>query len=999
MVAVRIPGPEGVNYVAPAKDPGQRLATGQDFGSQIGAELAQMGNVISSLGNAAGRLQKERQGEVDRVGRMTYLIDRNKEMDQQFNDAQANVAPGAQNFYSTLQSTWTKDQEKRLGDFQTKYGVSKDGMSNIKLEEMRLQADYGGRAVAYEHNESIRFQGQKTDENISSVLNGAAAHGGFANAQKVVNEAITGAGRVFSPDQEQKVREEARKGTVQAFGTWAGNVAAKGFADDADLQSKWQGFETELGSLDLTDGEKDLLRQKYGSDFAKGYAQQHPEQAPVSKPQTQGKFTGDYYARLAQVESSGDPNAFNKDSGAAGPYQFIPSTARQYGLPADARQASAEQQTTAVKKLTEDNRSILRQKLGRDPSPGELYLAHQQGAQGAANLLTNPGELAVNVVGEKAVQLNGGSPGMTAQQFADKWISKFEGASTPSAAGRPTTGPFQYMTADTWQDWQSHGEAKAKQDYSNQLNALLVDIHDGNAGQQDIAAARGSWLTDYEDINKADKALENYTQETGAVRSVADRIAAGNGTYDPTEGSSDTKAINKLYESTVKPGAVAEGDAQSVASTFATWRETGIMPKQAKGELAGMLRSKDVAKITTGLSYLDAIERDRPDAFQRSFDENTQKQLTAYRENLDYASPAEIADRIKQSADPATRKAREALKKEIKPEVDKLTFDDLSKQFDGSWRRFVTLGYSGGINEPFTPEQRTIMLEDYKSLLSDQYSESGNMDFAKREAMGRLQRVWGVSGTNGNRLMKRPPEMYAQTVDGSHDWMAPQVNAALDELGYYKDAATLASRRAQEGVVRQYPQYGLVTDPQTEAEISAGSPTPTWQLWVVDENGMPDRAMGKDGRPARMWFDRAPAVAASKLKLEQDRKAFEKVAQPPGKPGSIDLLRAPAEQQPAGEPSATGGGGPSTGVGASAMIPPGPGSLDTLRAPGGIPEFQGLPPQQPQQPYTGTPTRPGSLDSLRAPGGIPEFQAAPLRLLQTETLPRTSPPGRPKKKR
>ena len=158
-----------------------------------------------------------------------------------------------------------------------------------------------------------------------------------------------------------------------------------------------------------------------------------------------------YYERLAHIESGGNPNARNKDSGAAGLYQFVPSTARQYGLknPYDPAQAHA-----AVVRLTEDNRATLSNALGRPPSDGELYLAHQQGAGGAIKLLRNPDTSAAAIVGEKAVTQNGGTAGMTAKQFASQWTGKFSGAPSgksadviggsvlPGPAGAPATPAY-----------------------------------------------------------------------------------------------------------------------------------------------------------------------------------------------------------------------------------------------------------------------------------------------------------------------------------------------------------------------------------------------------------------------------------------------------------------------------------------------------------------------------------------------------------------------------
>jgi hypothetical protein len=130
-------------------------------------------------------------------------------------------------------------------------------------------------------------------------------------------------------------------------------------------------------------------------------------------------------AKIAQVESGMNPKAKNPRSSAGGLFQFIDSTAAQYGL---ADRFDPYQASDAAARLLRDNTAYLTRKLGRAPSAGELYLAHQQGAGGAAKLLSNPGAAAVSVVGNGAVKLNGGDPNMTAGQFAALWTRKFDGA-------------------------------------------------------------------------------------------------------------------------------------------------------------------------------------------------------------------------------------------------------------------------------------------------------------------------------------------------------------------------------------------------------------------------------------------------------------------------------------------------------------------------------------------------------------------------------------------
>lgn len=128
--------------------------------------------------------------------------------------------------------------------------------------------------------------------------------------------------------------------------------------------------------------------------------------------------------RIAQIESRLDPNAKNPNSSASGLFQFINSTGRQYGL---SNPFDPIANIDAGIRLASDNRAALARTLGREPTPGELYLAHQQGIGGATKLLQNPSIPAVNAVGSQAVRLNGGNVNMTAGEFASMWDRKMGG--------------------------------------------------------------------------------------------------------------------------------------------------------------------------------------------------------------------------------------------------------------------------------------------------------------------------------------------------------------------------------------------------------------------------------------------------------------------------------------------------------------------------------------------------------------------------------------------
>lgn len=142
-----------------------------------------------------------------------------------------------------------------------------------------------------------------------------------------------------------------------------------------------------------------------------------------------------YLGPTAIIESGMNPNARARTSSAGGMFQFIDGTANQYGL---RNRFDPVESTDAAARLARDNADLLRRRLGREPTREELYVAHQQGAGGAANLLTNPDVPAHQVVGMRAVTNNGGDDATTAGDLTGKWMSKFQNVAERGNGGYRT---------------------------------------------------------------------------------------------------------------------------------------------------------------------------------------------------------------------------------------------------------------------------------------------------------------------------------------------------------------------------------------------------------------------------------------------------------------------------------------------------------------------------------------------------------------------------------
>ena len=281
-----------------------------------------------------------------------------------------------------------------------------------------------------------------------------------------------------------------------------------------------------------------MKRRKYSEDFGKNWvALQDPDkvaellQHDILKPEP-------HMGKLYQVESRGNPDAKNPTSSATGLGQFLKGTAKQYGLK-DPR--NPIENDRASRALWEDNRTYLADKLGREPTDGELYLAHQQGGAGALQLLRDPNQLAIDAVGAEEVMKNlpksqqARASTITAGEFAELWTKKYDEAEPVSEvkAFRRTGTPIDYLPYE--EKVALLGKLPAMQKAAREakqtavLDEVLPIVQENNGDYntipkdlQDKAKALGLWdkVTQYKGVSDTDALIDLNTMSPDALLQV-----------------------------------------------------------------------------------------------------------------------------------------------------------------------------------------------------------------------------------------------------------------------------------------------------------------------------------------------------------------------------------------------------------------------------------------------------------------------------------------------
>lgn len=526
---------------------GWRAGVGQEATAEALQAIGGAGQDLQQAGNRGIALLRQKQ---DSNNRLAY-------------------ATAGSNLAKTILET--KDSLSQDPDYST-YQKRYDDVAGKALEEQA--ATIQDPDLQKQFRASAKLDIAQGWSDLAKVGHAKEADARVANLNDLVTQNLDTASKLRDPAARAKlVQQTGQAIDAMADGGWISR-------DDAARQKRafTQDYATNyLNSLPAAERLAALTGQGGASQAQRAAVEAMPAAPEVSAAIAKGaKSDGDaaLLSKIAMVESGGNPAAVNPQSGAAGLFQFMPGTAKQYGVadPTDPQQATA-----GAQKLLDANRKALTASLGRAPTDGELYLAHQQGATGAAALLANPDKSAISVLtavygdagkAKAAVMQNGGSEGMTAGQFAGMWTAKLGDKAAPvlepPAGGydlsKPTGTVADLLPVDARLKMIAGAQSDVKQDLKDQQQALQAQV----AIQYDDQK-RNAFLTGTADPTFKAQVMAAYPDEKGAAYVQAiDHEADVGGAYSQIK--ANTQAQDDALLARAKASAAVPGTGSADAA-------------------------------------------------------------------------------------------------------------------------------------------------------------------------------------------------------------------------------------------------------------------------------------------------------------------------------------------------------------------------------------------------------------------------------------------------
>lgn len=380
--------PEDIQRPGIAADPGVRMRSSPvqltAATDKTGGALSGFGKELSGVAKVWTDLYDKRRDAEDKVFLDRYQIEIAKRFTPMelgaVNSPEASRPDFVQSFDKRLDETAQTTFDELTADGQ--FSPSEKGRQAALHAAAQLRIQAARRTAINAHNQQLVSRVDTITNNVTEISRIAAQNGDVAGNLERVDSTLEALRGVLAADKWEAMRKSAREQVVES--------AARGFIERGDPDRAYS-----------------IL------DRNRGFASNEVERKIAAAAGKQSQDPA-YLVALARLESSGDPAAkpmpdaqTGVATSAAGLFQFTKGTGRQYGLPSDASTATVEQQAEAAARFTADNQAALKSALGRDPNPGELYLAHFLGTADAVKVLKAEPDRAIgDIIAEKSFAAN-----------------------------------------------------------------------------------------------------------------------------------------------------------------------------------------------------------------------------------------------------------------------------------------------------------------------------------------------------------------------------------------------------------------------------------------------------------------------------------------------------------------------------------------------------------------------------------------------------------------
>jgi hypothetical protein len=296
---------------------------------------------------------------------------------------------------------------------------------------------------------------------------------------------------------------------------------------------------------------------------------------------------------------------------------------------------------------------------------------------------------------------------------------------------------------------------------------------------------------------------------------LADRITAFNGTPTPLLEKRDEPELTTMLQG---PG----GD-KALASLQGIDQPTvtKLLSQPSVGEaVAGMAKSGDPVKMAAAYSFIGQQYRNNPMDVEKQFGKDTVNQYMAYTKALAFLPQDAALKRVLGWSDPAQAQAREDTRKLADEELKGTTGDQVAAKFS-TFSMLHPFSWIGGTAVPPTTGQAATSADGLRAAYADAYKDQRELGVDKQTAEGSaltlLQSKWGLSGVNGNQVMRNPPEYHYPAIDGSRDWIGEQLDKDMLDLTGAGKVITTQGAAAPVNAAQRHAYVSVAAAPFTNA--------------------------------------------------------------------------------------------------------------------------------------------------------------------------------------